>query len=71
MSGDLAFVLILAATVVTGLLAGIGLDKALVQLPARQRMGVRRAVELSRRDRTGSDAGRGGRCPRRRGPPRA
>jgi hypothetical protein len=33
-------ILILAATVVTGLLAGISLDKALVQLPARHRMGV-------------------------------
>jgi hypothetical protein len=37
---DITFILILAATVVTGLLAGASLDKAIVQLPARHRMGV-------------------------------
>jgi hypothetical protein len=36
----LPIILILAATVVTGLLAGASLDKALVQLPARHRMGT-------------------------------
>src|SRR5258706_14190966 len=40
MTVDFVLVLILAATVVTGLLAGASLDKAIVQLPARQRMGV-------------------------------
>ena len=37
---NLTLILILAATVVTGLLAGASLDKAIVQLPARHRMGV-------------------------------
>jgi hypothetical protein len=37
---DLTLILILAATIVTGLLAGASLDKAIVQLPARHRMGV-------------------------------
>jgi len=40
MSINLTLILILAATIVTGLLAGISLDKAIVQLPARHRMGV-------------------------------
>lgn len=40
MALNFTLILILAATVVTGLLAGISLDKALVQLPARHRMGV-------------------------------
>ena len=40
MTINLTLILILAATVVTGLLAGASLDKAIVQLPARNRMGV-------------------------------
>ncbi len=39
MALNFTIILILAATVVTGLLAGVSLDKALVQLPARHRMG--------------------------------
>jgi hypothetical protein len=37
---DITFILILAATMVTGLIAGASLDKAIVELPARHRMGV-------------------------------
>jgi hypothetical protein len=48
MTVDLTFILILAATVVTGLLAGVGLDKSLVQLPARHRMGVVAFAAFSR-----------------------
>ena len=40
MAINLTLILILAATIVTGLLAGASLDKALVQLPARHRMGA-------------------------------
>ena len=40
MTIDFTFILILAATILTGLLAGASLDKAIVQLPARHRMGV-------------------------------
>jgi len=40
MAIDITFILILAAAVVTGLLAGVSLDKAIVQLPARHRMGI-------------------------------
>ena len=40
MTIDFTFILILAATAATGLLAGVSLDKAIVQLPARYRMGV-------------------------------
>jgi hypothetical protein len=45
---DLTLVLILAATVTTGLLAGIGLDKSIVQLPARHRLGVVAFAAFSR-----------------------
>ncbi len=40
MTIDFTFILILAATILTGLLAGASFDKAIVQLPARHRMGV-------------------------------
>jgi hypothetical protein len=40
MAIDITLILILAATVATGLLAGVSLDKAIVQLPARHRLGV-------------------------------
>ena len=40
MTIDFTFILILAATALTGLLAGTSSDKAIVQLPARHRMGV-------------------------------
>ncbi len=40
MAINLTLILLLAATIMTGLLAGASLDKAIVQLPARHRMGV-------------------------------
>ncbi len=40
MTFELTLILILAATLVTGLLAGVSLDKAVVQLPARHRIGI-------------------------------
>ena len=40
MAIDITFILILAAAVVTGLLAGVSLAKSIVQLPARHRMGI-------------------------------
>jgi hypothetical protein len=54
MTIDLAFILILAATVLTGLLAGISLDKAIVQLPARHRMGVIGFAAFSRANDLGA-----------------
>ena len=47
MTVDITLILILAATVVTGLLAGVSLDKAIVQLPARHRLGVVRFAAFS------------------------
>ena len=40
MTINLTLTLILSATIATGLLAGASLDKAIVQLPARHRMGL-------------------------------
>jgi hypothetical protein len=54
MTLDLTFILILAATVVTGLLAGISLDKAIVQLPARHRIGVVGFAAFSRANDLGN-----------------
>jgi hypothetical protein len=51
---NLAFVLLLASTIVTGLLAGASLDKALVQLPARHRMGIMRFAAFSRANDLGN-----------------
>ena len=51
---NLTFILILAATVLTGLLAGISLDKAIVQLPARHRMGVIGFAAFSRANDLGA-----------------
>ena len=51
---NLAFMLILAATVLTGLLAGISIDKAFVQLPARHRMGVIAFAAFSRANDLGA-----------------
>jgi hypothetical protein len=48
MTIDLTFILILVATIVTGLLAGISFDKSLVQLPARHRLGVVAFAAFSR-----------------------
>jgi hypothetical protein len=54
MTFNLTFSLILAATVLTGLLAGISLDKAIVQLPARHRMGVIGFAAFSRANDLGA-----------------
>ena len=54
MTINLTFILILAATVVTGLLAGAALDKSLVQLPARHRMGVVGFAAFSRANDLGN-----------------
>jgi len=54
MTIDVTFILILAATVVTGLLAGASLDKAIVQLPARHRMGVVGFAAFSRANDLGN-----------------
>ena len=54
MTISLTLMLILAATIVTGLLAGISLDKALVQLPARYRMGVADFAAFSRANDLGN-----------------
>jgi len=51
---NLTFILILAATVLTGLLAGISVDKAVVQLPARHRMGVIAFAAFSRANDLGA-----------------
>src|SRR5512146_1279289 len=40
MPSNLTLILLVLATLLTGLLAGISLDKAIVQLPARRRLGV-------------------------------
>jgi hypothetical protein len=54
MNLDLTLILILAATVATGLLAGASFDKALVQLPARHRMGITGFVNFSRANDLGN-----------------
>ena len=48
MAIDITFILILAAAVVTGLLAGVSLAKSIVQLPARHRMGIVEFAAFSR-----------------------
>jgi hypothetical protein len=54
MTINLTRILILAATIVTGLLAGASLDKAIVQLPARHRMGVLGFATFSRANDLGN-----------------
>ena len=54
MAVNVTLVLILAATVVTGLLAGASLDKALVQLSARHRLGVIGFAAFSRANDLGN-----------------
>jgi len=54
MNFDLTFILIVLATVVNGLLAGGSLDKALVQLPARKRMGIVGFAAFSRANDLGN-----------------
>jgi hypothetical protein len=51
---NLTLILILAATIVTGLLAGASLDKAMVQLPARHRMGAVGFATFSRANDLGN-----------------
>lgn len=54
MTVNLMLILMLAATLVTGLLAGASLDKAIVQLPARHRMGVLEFATFSRANDLGN-----------------
>lgn len=54
MNIDFTFILTLAATLVTGLLAGASLDKALVQLPARHRIGPIAFAAFSRANDLGN-----------------
>jgi hypothetical protein len=54
MAINLTFILILAAALITGLLAGASLDKSLVQLPARHRMGVVEFAAFSRANDLGN-----------------
>jgi len=51
---DTTFILIFAAMVMTGLLAGASLDKSVVQLPARHRMGVVEFAAFSRANDLGN-----------------
>ena len=55
MAFDIVSILIVAATAMTGLLAGASLDKAVVQLPARHRLGTAAFAAFSR----ANDLGRG------------
>jgi hypothetical protein len=54
MTIDTTLILILGATLLTGLLAGVSLDKAIVQLPARHRMGVDKFAAFSRANDLGN-----------------
>jgi hypothetical protein len=51
---DTTLILIFAATMLTGLLAGASLDKSVVQLPARHRMGVVKFADFSRANDLGN-----------------
>jgi hypothetical protein len=55
MTVDIVLILIVVATAMTGLLAGASLDKAVVQLPARHRLGIAAFAAFSR----ANDLGRG------------
>jgi len=48
MPSDLEWPSLLAATIVNGLLAGASLGKALVQLPARRKIGLHAMAEYNR-----------------------
>jgi hypothetical protein len=54
MNIDLTVILMLAATVFTGLLAGASLDKSLVQLPVRRRLGAIAFADFSRTNDLGN-----------------
>jgi hypothetical protein len=51
---DITLILLFGATVMTGLLAGISLDKSLVQLPARHRVGLIGFAAFSRANDLGN-----------------
>src|SRR5687768_18517520 len=51
---DITLILVFSATVMTGLLAGMNLDKSIVQLPARHRMGVVAFAAFSRANDLGN-----------------
>jgi hypothetical protein len=51
---DITLILIFGATLMTGLLAGMSLDKSIVQLPARHRMGVVRFAAFSKANDLGN-----------------
>src|SRR2546429_4981929 len=48
MASDFVAVVLIAATIANGLLAGASLDKALVQLPARRKIGLHAMAEYNR-----------------------
>ena len=54
MAINLTLILLLAATIMTGLLAGASLDKAIVQLPARHHMTVVAFASFSRANDLGN-----------------
>ncbi len=54
MTINLTFILMLLAEIVTGVLAGASLDKSLVQLPARHRMGIVGFAAFSRANDLGN-----------------
>jgi hypothetical protein len=51
---DITLILVFGATLMTGLLAGMSLDKSIVQLPARHRMGVVAFAAFSRANDLGN-----------------
>jgi len=54
MNIDFTFLVTLVATLLTGLLAGASLDKALIQLPARHRIGAAAFAAFSRANDLGN-----------------
>jgi hypothetical protein len=48
MASNVEWTLLIAATIMNGLLAGASLDKALVQLPARRKIGLRAMADYHR-----------------------
>src|SRR5262245_34331563 len=54
MRTDITLILLVVATVLTGLLTGISLDKCAVQLPARHRIGIREFAAFIRANDLGN-----------------
>src|SRR5262245_59178571 len=54
MSADLVLILLAVAGILTGLVAGISLDKCVVQLPARHRIGLRDFAAFARANDLGN-----------------